>query len=613
MKNILLLFCLFSLQLSFATKIYVVPNGIDNWNTPGSGSQAIPYNLQYGIWAAAPGDSVLLQGIFSTTATTGQVLYLEKNDITIGSWGEGATIHGNDLQGQNGIILMVIKNSSNVTIQDLSFINNYGNQARGLYIWGKGNNITVKNCYFKNIGWTKSNTAIAPAGQGGQALLVLGNKNDGSYTNVKIFGNTITKCYTGWSEALTIAGNVDGFEVYENTISDITNIGIDAAGHFGWVADWDTNIPLNPALNQARNGKITENKVTNCNSPIATSAGIYCDGCRDVEISKNLLNNNGAGISVGCEVGGNKTASNVKVINNIIKNSKESGLFFGSSISENLSGGLSWAENCIIRNNTFYMNGAANTSNDYEIFVQNARNSEISHNIFYIRDEANGIVRADQKFPENILMDYNLFYRENNNQSNLIIKNGLNSFNHGSNVYFSNPQFVNTTGFRLGYGSYAINAGSTSLSLTSSEVDYHYDDRLQSIAVDLGASESVYTTPRVTPNLVLTNGGARVSSESLPMEETTSENINERMKVGIYPNPAIEEITISFDQAVGEEIIIQIIDMNGNILQKQNFSSSGGNKREFDFKLNNRLPNTQLYLRTITSKGVSTNILKVLK
>lgn len=619
MKKIFIFFLFLTAQVSLAKTIYVTPTGISNWTTVGAGSQTMPYNLQYGINAAAAGDVVLLQGTFSTTASTGQVIYLEKNDITIGSWGTGGIIEGRDLQGQNGLILMVIKSSSNVVIKNLTFQNNYGNAARGVYVWGKGTNVTVQNCKFQNIGWTKSTTAIAPAGIGGQALLFLGNKNDGTYGNVKALNNTITNCFTGWSEALTIAGNVDGFEISGNTISNITNIGIDAAGHFAWVADWDTNEPLNASLNQSRNGKITNNKVSNCVSPIATSSGIYCDGCRDTEISRNLVNGNGAGISVGCEVGGGKTASNVKVINNIIMNSKESGIFFGSSISEGT--GESWVENSIVRNNTFFKNGASDTSNDYEVFVQNARNSEISHNIIFLLNTARGIVRASGKNPSGIIMDYNLFYRANNVKTDLIIQNGLTTFQHGTNAYFGNPKFVNTTDFKLNTGSPAINSGKTSLTLLTSEKDYHGANRKQSTAVDFGAAESAYTTAATAPNLTLTNGAARISAEEFSFfneesatdETVNQENLTNELNVSLFPNPALDNINISFDKSVQEDVLIQIIDVNGNIWQSKKLNTFGGTVKEFNIPLENRLPNTPLYIRTITNTGVKTNALKVLK
>ena len=77
---ICLLFFINSVQ---AKKIYVVPNGIANFTTQGSGSQTLPYNLMYGLYAAAANDSVLLNGTFNRT----EQIYIAYSNIYIGSWG----------------------------------------------------------------------------------------------------------------------------------------------------------------------------------------------------------------------------------------------------------------------------------------------------------------------------------------------------------------------------------------------------------------------------------------------------------------------------------------------------------------------------------------------
>ncbi|MEZ5173944.1 MAG: hypothetical protein R2850_10690 [Bacteroidia bacterium] len=39
----------------------------------------------------------------------------------------------------------------------------------------------------------------------------------------------------GNSEAITLTGNVTNFLIEDNHIHDITNIGIDVAGHYSWL------------------------------------------------------------------------------------------------------------------------------------------------------------------------------------------------------------------------------------------------------------------------------------------------------------------------------------------------------------------------------------------
>jgi hypothetical protein len=62
-------------------------------------------------------------------------------------------------------------------------------------------------------------------------LVIYGTDSLIAANHILISGNTIYNCRTGYSEACTVNGNVDGWEIINNTIHDITNIGIDA----GWL------------------------------------------------------------------------------------------------------------------------------------------------------------------------------------------------------------------------------------------------------------------------------------------------------------------------------------------------------------------------------------------
>ena len=465
-----------------------------------------------------------------------------------------------------GVNLMVIYNGINVTIDNLSFQDNWGNGARGIYVWGKGNNVTIKNCKFKNIGWSQSRTATIPPGFGAHAILVLGNKNAGSYTNTKISGNTITDCITGYSESITMAGNVDGFMVEDNVITNNTNIGIDIAGHFPWVRDWDTNEVILPALNQARNGTIRGNTVTKSISLIAASAGIYCDGCRNVTIERNLLVENAAGISIGCEVGGNKTASKVKVLNNIIRDSKVCGLFLGSLSSELSSQGPSYVDSCEVRNNTFYKNSAQPTfyvggTNDYAVFLQNSRFNTFTHNILFLNDATKGIVSASASNVANFTLDYNLFFRPNDEENNLVDSYGT-PIIHGPNAYYQDPEFSSLTTFKLKNWSGAVNSGKPSVVLTPNEKDRAGSNRkFSTTRVDIGALESTSTIAGIAPNLIICDGvlnpqSSRIAFQSLPDDSLT-----------VYPNPTTEQLNFRFEESPEEEVTVQVVDSFGLILQ----------------------------------------------
>jgi len=421
-----------------ATTHYASPTGTAAFIVS---SPSNPMTIDYANWSCVPGDTLLLEGTFTMT----QNLYVTITDLYIGEYGTGATLQGDYDNTTAGFPLITLRYPSNVTVENLTFANHFGNGSRGILIWGSGDNINVKNNVFTNIGWNTDPTQIAGFSDGANAILVLGNVNSGSLTNVNILGNAITNCILGRNEALTLIGNVDGFIIADNYLSDLTNIGIDVAGHFSWVQDYDTGIPLDPALNQARNGTIRNNSVIRAISPIATSAGLYCDGCKDVVFERNIVKECGAGISIGCEVGGGKTAAHVTVINNIFAYNQESGMFIGSLTSEGSANGPSSVDSCMVRNNTFYANSqndGAGSFNDYEIFIQNSKDNVFNNNILYLLGTGRGIVAAGTSSIVNFEMDYNLFFRDNLSEAELVISSPTSTLTGNENAQFGDPGFT---------------------------------------------------------------------------------------------------------------------------------------------------------------------------
>ena len=116
-------------------------------------------------------------------------------------------------------------------------------------------NISILNNEFSNIDYSPNAVGEVPtSSENSQPIIVYGKDPSSPNTNIVIDGNTIHDCETGWSEGLSINGNVDGFEVTNNHLYNITNIAIAAIGHEGECT--------NPALDQARNGIIKNNDST---------------------------------------------------------------------------------------------------------------------------------------------------------------------------------------------------------------------------------------------------------------------------------------------------------------------------------------------------------------
>ncbi len=520
-KGFLFIIVLCSYLQVNATTHYASPTGTAAYIIS---SPSNPMTLDFAHNSCAPGDSLLLEGTFTMT----QNLYVIVNDLYIGEYGAGGSLQGDYDNTTAGFPLFTLRYPTNVTVENLTFSNHFGNDSRGILIWGAGDNINIRNNIFTNIGWNTDPTLIAGSAEGTNAIMVLGNVNSGSLTNVNITGNAVTNCILGRSEAITLIGNVDGFLVADNYVSDVTNIAIDAAGHFSWVADYDTGVLLDSALNQARNGIIRNNSVIRAISPIATSAGLYCDGCRDVVFERNIVKECGAGISIGCEVGGNRTASNVTVINNIFAYNQESGMFIGSLASEGSANGPSSVDDCIVRNNTFYancQNDGVGTFNDYEIFIQNSKNNVFKNNILYMLNTARGIVAGGTSEITNFDMDYNLFYRADLSEADLVISSATSTLIGNANSQYGDPGFagIATDLFDISISGRAANTGDPLTSIITGELDRDGGVRIQSSIADIGAQESASTQSPPNPNtewavcqafLTQTNNPTIIQSES---------------------------------------------------------------------------------------------------
>jgi parallel beta-helix repeat protein len=106
---------------------------------------------------------------------------------------------------------------------------------------------------------------------------------------------------------------------------------------------------LLPANNQSRNGRITENTVYRCLSPIAISAGIYLDGSKNIKVDNNDCYHNGVGISVGNEQD-SSTASGQLVQENVLYENLGAGIYIGSNNPSSV------VENSVIKWNTISHN-----------------------------------------------------------------------------------------------------------------------------------------------------------------------------------------------------------------------------------------------------------------
>lgn len=459
--------------------------------------------------------------------TTNPIIFKNyQNDIVVIS---GAGFTGSF----NGLI--VINSKSNIIIDGLILENLYGNFARGVLVFSNPNNgienITLRNLKIRNIGYTTNPVAIPTPSENAHGIIVYGT---GTSTTDAIRNVTIENCevynnINGFSENITVTGNVDGFKILNNSVHNNTNIGIDASGNF--------NASATPSLDHARNGLISGNTAYEDTSLYSVNSGIYCDGCWNTIIEKNRAYNNQVGITVGCEENG--TADNVIVRNNLVYNNTFSGIAIGGY--NPATTGI--VTNTKVLNNTCFNNDNSNTRGHF--YISKTSNCEFSQNT--CSRTGSVLFYADNINPQTFSMNYNNYFTNGNATPQVNYRANTINFSsfktatgNDANSILTDPLFVNNTtlpyDFRLQSTSSAINAGNPSFIPDANETDFYGNPRVANSIVDIGASE-----------------------KQLPL--SIEEKNSSRFK--IYPNPTKNKFEIQFEANENKEFKIQIFDLLG--------------------------------------------------
>ena len=531
-KSILILgIILSSLIVKGQTNYYVSSTGSNSSN----GMLSSPWlTVQHGLNQLANGDTLNVM-----SGTYNEKLQLPTSGITLRNYLAGnAIIDASSITSQTAII--EINNVSSILIHGLELKNNIMLDAQGIAVEGNCQHITIENCKIHDIHFSSNPNAVANANTNAQGIIVYGSNSSVAISNLKIVNNQLHDCRLGYSEGITVDGNVNGFEISGNAVYNLTNIGIDVVGHEG--------VSSNSANDQARNGVVKNNTVHNCLSPYATSGGLYVDGGKSVVIENNTSYHNGYGIEIGCENIG-KTTDSITVRNNIFYDNQICAVALGGYDYPNGSGKVT---NSSFRNNTCYYDDYT-SSGDGEIYLSYSEHSIIENNIFYTTSQ-NNLVYAELTQPT-LSFNHNLFYCQSgtNNLSADWNGNSYNSYSAfitgtstNANSIFANPLFVSanitTPDFHIAASSPAINAGNPLFTAGAGEVDIDGQNRTNGI-VDCGADE-FYS---LTTGLI--------------------ENIGLFTSLKIYPNPSSDYITIVNSNNLDIKQII-IYDVTGKEVSK---------------------------------------------
>lgn len=261
-----------------------------------------------------------------------------------------------DGQGRDGY-LMDLNGKSNITIDGFTLTNLKGNDIAGIYLGGGEKNIQLLNNEIYNLHATRTGSN----GSCVNGILLFGESRT-PISNVMIKGNHLYNMTLNWSEALSVAGNAEYVYVHNNKVHDVTNIGIDFCGNFGYA----------PVNDQPRNCEAIGNIIYNCKSTYATSYGLYADGAYNILFKDNVIYNCQGGIEVGAEEKSSNYIGGVTVVNNLVYGCTENGLHIGGYDAS--SSGV--VKDVKVYNNTF-------VNNTDEIYLSKCDGVELYNNIFY--------------------------------------------------------------------------------------------------------------------------------------------------------------------------------------------------------------------------------------
>ncbi len=273
-KIITLIIAIFAiLDLQAQTSYYVDGINGDDGYTGTSLGQAWG-TIQYAFDNATPGSTVYIRGGTYYENVYAGVSGTAGNPITFRNYqNEVVALDGTGTSEQD---MLYIEDQSDLIVENITVRNKVAAYATGVTIsctaGATVENIILHNLKITGINWTSDTSAVPSSNDNSNPLLVSGSGTNqvNAITNVVIDSCEVFNNITGFSESISIDGNIDGFVVSNNMVHDNKNIGIDMAGNYG--------VCSNPTFDHARNGHCYNNTCYKNVSSYATSAGIYVDG-----------------------------------------------------------------------------------------------------------------------------------------------------------------------------------------------------------------------------------------------------------------------------------------------------------------------------------------------
>jgi hypothetical protein len=461
-------------------------------NDTNPGTLASPWrSIQHAANQALAGDTVYIRGgtyhesvnlPHSGSSTAGSIIFQSYPGEVAVIDGSGVACCGDSIQG----LFNITGNESYLILDGLQIqnyaSNNVSNEPAGVYISGSGSYLQILNCVVHGITET--------AGPNGNAhgIGVYGTLAT-PLSNITVSGNNVFGNKTGNSETIIFDGNVVGFTASGNLVHDTDNIGIDATGFYG----------TGPSgHDQARNGVIQGNSIyniTSINNPAYSgygADGIYCDGCKDVVIQRNLVYDCDLNIEAASE-NAHQLTSYVTIRDNVIYGANLAGISIGGY--DATRGGSQYIT---IVNNTLFNNNQQNGGGEFQVQYFASHNL-FENNIVYAGTQGVLLNSYTASEPSPVGLNYNIYYTTASPQwvwqgtTHSTFASYQAASTQDQHSHFENPGLISAASpynFDLQTSSPARNAGNFQLgSADYGILDFAERHRTVGATIDIGAYE----------------------------------------------------------------------------------------------------------------------------
>ncbi len=479
------------------SSFYVATSGNDS----NPGTQAAPWRtVQHAADVARAGSTVNVRGgVYEELVTIKESGNATDGYITFRSYpGETAVLDAEHLTPTARSAILTIHDKSYVRIEGFELRNFRTAEHRlaplGISVMGAGSHIELLKNNVHHIEQNFQGRDRPGSGGNGFGIAVYGTDAKTPISELVIDGNEVHHLKTGSSESLVVNGNVTNFRITHNVVHDNNNIGIDVIGFERTAPD--------PAVDQARDGVVSENLVYNITSKgnpayrdEVNSDGIYVDGGTRILIERNVMHDVDFGIELASEHK-DRATSYVTARNNLIYRGHTAGISIGGYAPDR-----GHTEHCTVVNNTLYDNDTSATGSGEFQMQWNMTDDIFENNIVYAGSRCLMAVNRSQvdKNKPPVTIDHNLYYCASGAKATWKEVSGditgfdqyVQSTGNDRDSRFLDPHFVDASAndFHLRPDSPAIAAG-VNEGVPVGEQDLEGTPRVKSGKIDIGCYQT---------------------------------------------------------------------------------------------------------------------------